>query len=138
MNTARKALKGPRGQKGAGLLHALGLLFHGYGLKAAVVSAFFMSAVVFGASVPWASDEPPQEPSVRYGTYCLGHYGGMQKGASIKGAIASLRLFFEKRGLSVKVLDHDMRFIRADIYNGTALVDSVVLDARTGKMRSIY
>lgn len=79
-----------------------------------------------------------REPAIRYGTYCMGKYGAMHRAVGIKEAINSLERYFSERGLEAKVTGHDMRFIRADIYNGTDFVDSVVLDSRTGKMRSIY
>lgn len=138
MNRTIKALAGRREPDVKGGPGAPGRFSLGYGMAAAVVMALFLSAALLAVSVHAASAGPPEGPAVRYGTYCLGHYGAVQKGANIKDAIVSLRLFFEKRGLSVRILEHDMRFIRADVYKGDERVDSVVLDARTGKMRSTY
>jgi hypothetical protein len=84
----------------------------------------------------WANGPPA--PSINYGDSCRGPYGATHKRMSVRKAIDSLKAYFIKRDLSVRVTDHRKWFIRAEIYNTTTLVDIIIMDVRTGKMRSIY
>lgn len=56
----------------------------------------------------------------------------------IMASMDALRNFFGKKGLQVKLRGHTMRFITADIHKGTEIVDTIIFDMETGKMRSIY
>lgn len=78
------------------------------------------------------------KPSVNYGAYCSMPYGFRQQVAGMVEATEALRAYFAKRGLEVRLLGHDRRFIRADIYDGDEKVDSILFDRLTGKMRSVY
>jgi hypothetical protein len=78
------------------------------------------------------------KPSVHYGAYCSMPYGFRQHAAGMVEATEALKAYFAKRGLEVRLLSHDRRFLRADIYDGDERVDSILFDRLTGKMRSIY
>ncbi|MEJ2184177.1 MAG: hypothetical protein P8Y66_11755 [Nitrospirota bacterium] len=81
---------------------------------------------------------PAEQPSIRYGASCRGPYGAMHSHATLGDAVNALIAYFEQKGLKVVITGHDRRFILADIYRGEEQVDSIVLDARTGRMRSVY
>jgi hypothetical protein len=79
-----------------------------------------------------------KEPSIKYGESCARPYQYKHGRMSVLKSLKQLEAYFAERGLSVKVLAHDRRFLRAGIYNGTDQVDRVIMDMRTGKMRSMY
>lgn len=84
-----------------------------------------------------AQEKKPAPPAIHYGDSCEGAYGICRNEMSIKEASRSLRVYFGRRGLTAVVVVHMGRFIRADIYNGPKYIDSIILDRKTGKMRSI-
>lgn len=97
-------------------------------MAAAVVLAVLMSAGVSEAS--------GRKTTVPYGETCM-QYGAPDRGAKLQTAMKSLREYFSKKGLEVKMLSHNKRFIRAEIYRGAEKVDRIVLDIVTGRMRSV-
>ena len=77
-------------------------------------------------------------PIASYGNACESPYGMCQEEISMREAAHALNMYFQKRGLICRIRMHMGRFVKADIYNGNAFVDSIILDRKTGKMRSIY
>lgn len=75
-----------------------------------------------------------------YGEHCdlCGEYGYCNRMPSHKEAVNALRSHYEKRGLRVLILRQKERFLEAEIYNGGTRVDRVLLDLKTGRIRSMY
>lgn len=77
-----------------------------------------------------------------YGASCpkCGAYGHCKKPISYQEAIRAVESFYAERGLSVTatVVRHNRRFSRIDIYKEGELVDRILLDRKTGRIRSIY
>lgn len=96
----------------------------------------FLGLLASGLSA--ADKKEPEQPAIIYGDYCVSSYGYCTREMTTDEATIALRLFFEKRGLVSVIRIHMVRFTRADIYRGPHLLDSIVLDRKTGKMRSIY
>ena len=66
-------------------------------------------------------------------------YGACTKDAIPKDkAVKSLNKYYEKRGYTVKSVQHKGRFIEADIYKHDKQVDKVIFDRKSGRLRSIY
>lgn len=103
--------------------------------KRLVLGIGFLGILVSGLS---AQDRKEPAPAIIYGDYCITSYGYSAREMTPDEANIALRDFFEKRGLSPVVRVHMARFTLVDIYRGPHLLDSIVLDRRTGKMRSIY
>ncbi len=81
---------------------------------------------------------PASNSSVSYGDSCLNPYGAAEKEMSVKESAEALHVYFAKKGLNAVVTSHMGRFVKADIYRNNDHVDSIILDRKTGKMRSIY
>jgi hypothetical protein len=95
-------------------------------------------AVLLLALSATAFAQGPRRSAVSYGAYCESPYGFCRKELNSRQAVHALRMFFHHRGLRVEVLQLKGRFIKANIYNGPNLVDTILLDRKTGRMRSIY
>lgn len=96
-----------------------------------------IALLALGIAAAWAGPPKPKKPSFDYGTSCYGLYGHTDDG-NISRAIISLKRYFAKNGLEAKVLAHYGRFLKADIYRDGEVIDSIIVDISTGKMRSIY
>jgi hypothetical protein len=103
------------------------------GMKTAIT--IMMILVLVSAAPAWAAHN---KPSIKYGESCARPYQYKHGRMSVLKSLKQMEAYFSERGLSVKVLGHDRRFLRAGIYNGTEQVDRVIMDMRTGKMRSMY
>jgi hypothetical protein len=106
-----------------------------------LVLALFLLPLVAGLSAGEERKEPRKptgQPAIIYGDYCESAYGYCTREMTVEEAANALRVFFGKRGFQSVVRAHMGRFVRADIYRGPHLVDSIILDRKTGKMRSIY
>lgn len=91
--------------------------------------------IVFAASYPAAAMQ--NAPVFNYGASCFNPYGAARKKMSFVKTTHAVEEFFKKKGLEVRFLGHNRRFIRAVIYKGDKQVDSIIVDIRTGRMRSI-
>ncbi len=74
-----------------------------------------------------------------YGNCCGAAYGICKNVMNERQAERALSDYFAKRGYTAVIkgqIGH--HFIKADIFRGKSYVDTVILDMRTGKIRSIY
>ncbi|MDA8088120.1 MAG: hypothetical protein M0Z75_15655 [Nitrospiraceae bacterium] len=74
-----------------------------------------------------------------YGNCCGAAYGICKNVMTEQQAERSLQEYFAKHGYKAVIkgqIGH--HFIKADIFSGKSYVDTVILDMRTGKIRSIY
>lgn len=86
---------------------------------------------------------PPARDARRitpYGDFCenCSKYGIGSRMVTPKEASEALESYFESRGLGIKNVIHRGRFMRADVTKGEEMVDRVILDRMTGRVRSIY
>ncbi len=92
-------------------------------------------------SLPYAAGfEKNEKQSTAYEgqlSFC-GEYGYCRKQVSHDEAIIALEKHYSKKNMTVQVINKEDRFIEADIYKGKDLVDRIVLDCKTGKIRSRY
>ena len=75
-----------------------------------------------------------------YGDFCsrCSKYGTGRKPINMNEAVAAMKHYFKSKGLNVKKVGGRGRFLKAEIYKGDLLVDRVLFDRRTGRIRSIY
>lgn len=75
-----------------------------------------------------------------YGAYCplCGEYGYCTKQPTQKEITNALKSYYLKKGLRVVLIKQDGRFAEAEVYKNMELVDKILLDCRTGRIRSIY
>ncbi len=74
-----------------------------------------------------------------YGDFCprCSNYGVGRRPVSHKVALEALQEYFRAKGLTVKNVHGRGRFLKADIYKDGRLVDRILFDRRTGRIRSI-
>ena len=75
-----------------------------------------------------------------YGDFCprCSNYGMRKESVGMKEAIKAIEHYFIKKGLTIKNIKGGRRFIKVDVYQGDKLVDRILFDKRTGRIRSIY
>lgn len=85
-------------------------------------------------------EEEPEKGITPYGASCplCGAYGYCSKQPTYKEAGNALKAYYEKKGLTVSVTKEEGRFVEADVSKGKEIVDRILLDCKTGKIRSIY
>ena len=84
--------------------------------------------------------EEPEKGVTPYGVSCplCGEYGYCKKEVKHEEAVKALEKYYKEKGMTVAITKKEGRFIEADVYKDKDLVDRVVLDCKTGKIRSIY
>ncbi|HYA26500.1 MAG TPA: hypothetical protein VEE82_00740 [Thermodesulfovibrionales bacterium] len=77
---------------------------------------------------------------VFYGDQCqlCGEYGYCSRIPTHREAVNALISYYSKRGFRVIVIRQKERFLEAEIYKDNDSVDRVLLDIKTGRMRSLY
>jgi hypothetical protein len=105
-----------------------------------------------GKGGPHASDAAlrgPHKPNPHrmrnvtpYGDFCpnCSVYGVRYKHEAVRHdkAVEAIRAYFAKRGFKIGNVKGLGRFIKVDIYKDRKLVDRIVFDRKTGRIRSIY
>ncbi len=78
-------------------------------------------------------------PVTPYGDFCprCSRYGYCKKPLSKTESIEAIRDYYREKGLRTEVVGFHGRFIMVNVYRGKALVDTVIFDRRTGRLRSI-
>lgn len=105
-----------------------------------MIIAIILMSLVFipGAYAENNSTEKRRQTITPYGATCKGGYGMLREHMAIPEAVRAMNDYFEKKGLTVAIIDHWSRFIMADIYDGATIVDRIIMDRKTGRMRSTY
>lgn len=75
-----------------------------------------------------------------YGDVCpqCGNYGTCKSVMTDYDAENALNDYYKKKGLKVEIEKISGRFIKAGIYNKEGIVDIIIFDRKTGRIRSIY
>lgn len=75
-----------------------------------------------------------------YGDFCnfCSDYGICDRPMSHEGAKKAIIDYYHKKGLNVMIEKHRGRFMKAKIMDKDNVVDVIIFDRRTGRIRSIY
>ena len=79
-------------------------------------------------------------PVTPYGDFCphCSHYGTGHSSMSHDDAKKAMIDYYHSKGLTVEIQGKRGRFIRAKIKDKDKIVDEIIFDRRTGRVRSIY
>lgn len=100
------------------------------------MNKWLIPALLFAFSTAAAYAEDDVTP---YGDNCplCGDYGYCDKQPSHKEAVTALKSYYGKKGLNVVVKKSEGRFVEAVVYRDGTVVDRILLDVMTGRIRSI-
>lgn len=75
-----------------------------------------------------------------YGDYCrkYSHYGKNRIMHDYEHAEKALTHYYDKKGLQIKLVGRKERFIKAQVIENGAVIDIILFDRHTGRIRSIY
>ena len=81
-----------------------------------------------------------KETVTPYGDFCphCSHYGTGDKSMSHDDAKKAMLEYYHGKGLTVEIHKKRGRFIRAKIKDRNKVVDEIIFDRHTGRIRSIY
>ena len=99
-----------------------------------------LTGILTGDAYAETKKDEPEKGVTPYGVSCplCGEYGYCKKEARHEEAVRALEKYYKGKGMTVTVTKKEGRFIEADVYKDKDLVDRVVLDCKTGRIRSIY
>ncbi len=108
------------------------LLAKEYSKHALVISMLILLPALFmPADYSYAKEKTP------YGTTCYDQYGASGRPRTTSQAIGAVRKYFRERGYYVKLLGHNMHFLKVEVYDDEEVVDTVIVDIRSGRIRSV-
>ena len=81
-----------------------------------------------------------EKPVTPYGDFCprCTKYGNCKTPMGHEDAKTAMINYYQKKGLSVEIVKKRGRFIRAKIKDKNDVVDVIIFDRRSGRIRSIY
>jgi hypothetical protein len=102
-------------------------------LKTALIAAFLSISLTAVAHAERRHVTP-------YGDYCKEYsvYGICRDALPPDEALLALAKYYRAKGCRVLIVQHQGRFIVADVYRKQQQVDKIVFDRKTGRLRSIY
>ncbi len=80
------------------------------------------------------------ENATPYGDYCkkYSHYGKNRIKHDYKHAEKALMHYYSKKGLEINLLGRKKRFIKAHVLKNGIVIDIILFDRHTGRIRSIF
>ncbi len=105
--------------------------------KLIFILIFLSGLTVSGMSADFVSISKEITP---YGDYCrrMSHYGMHKSIIDLKHAEEALRHYYGKKGLSIEIVDNKGRFLKVKIKDNNTVVDIIVFDRNSGRIRSVY
>ncbi|MBI4826278.1 MAG: hypothetical protein HY807_07635 [Nitrospirae bacterium] len=99
-------------------------------------SAIILLSACFSSAFAWheGKEVTPYGDSCRLCT----DYGTCDSPMSNEGAKRAIIEYYHAKGLNVMIETNRGRFIKAKIINKNDVVDVIIFDRRTGRVRSIY
>ncbi len=75
-----------------------------------------------------------------FGDYCsrMSHYGKNKSIIDLKHAEEALNHYYKEKGLDIDVVSREGRFIKVHVIDKHAVVDIIIFDRSTGRVRSVY
>ena len=103
-----------------------------------IILTLALSLILAGAD--GASAERSNKHITPYGDFCkqTSHYGMHKQMLTSQEAEQALEHYFGKKGLDFEILNNRGRFIKAVIKNNGKVVDTIIFDRHSGRIRSIY
>ncbi len=104
-----------------------------------ILTLVLASGLVLSGATDVTAEEN-RKPVTPYGDFCkqTSHYGMHKQMLSNKDAEQALTHYFGEKGLDVEILHNKGRFIKAFIKDNGKVVDTIIIDRRTSRIRSIY
>lgn len=96
----------------------------------------FIAALFLSVSVSANAGEEMVTPYGDYSSKCT-TYGTCKAPLPPIEAIAAIEQYYMDKGYKVVHIRHRGRFIEAEIYDKNKLVDKVLFDRKTGRIRSV-
>jgi hypothetical protein len=116
------------------------IYFNKVGIRMKKMIAFIIVALFLSESLSPAMAWHKGKEVTPYGDFCrlCGKYGTCDTPMTHEGAKKAVMDYYRKKGLNVILEKNRGRFIKARIMEKENLVDVIILDRRTGRIRSIY
>jgi hypothetical protein len=81
-----------------------------------------------------------EKPVTPFGDFCprFTNYGMHRDMLSIEESEKALKDYYSKKGLDVEIRNMHGRFMKAEIKDNNKVVDMIIFDRRSGRIRSTY
>ncbi len=104
------------------------------------IPALVISAVLILIPLTETAVRSQVKPVTPYGDFCpsCSKYGNCKETMSHEDAKKALIEYYHKKGLGVQLEKKRGRFIRAKVTDSKKIVDIIIFDRSSGRIRSIY
>ena len=104
------------------------------------IKALFIVSVMLSISFTSMYVYPEGKPVTPYGDFCpkCSEYGTCKSQMSLSDTEQAIAEYYHEKGLKIKIEKAKGRFIKAYINDNGKVVDVIIFDRKTGRIRSIY
>ncbi len=105
-----------------------------------LITAFIIMYILILSPVLYAEIWDRKKPVTPYGDFCprCSKYGICKYELGNKEIQKGLKDYYGKKGLDVKINNMKGRFIKATVKDNDRVVDVIIFDRHTGRIRSIF
>jgi Pyruvate/2-oxoacid:ferredoxin oxidoreductase delta subunit len=105
-----------------------------------LLTFFIVTLLISVGFLPEVTAWRQKNPVTPYGDYCprCTKYGNCKNIMSHEDAKKAMLDYYHKKGLGVELEKKRGRFIRAKIKENDRVIDIIIFDRQTGRVRSIY
>jgi hypothetical protein len=109
-------------------------------MKAYVLASALLAALAALTPQALAFEARPYNTVTPYGDFCpyCTKYGAGAKEVRREEAVEAVRAYFHMKGLGIRGVKGEGRFIRVDIVRDGKVIDSIIFDRKSGRIRSTY
>jgi hypothetical protein len=102
-----------------------------------ITAIFLLLLLVAGLTGTHAFDR--SDKVTPYGDFCnhVSHYGMHRSLVDMAHAKEALQHYYGKKGLDIEIESSEGRFLKVYIKNGQEIVDKIIFDRHSGRVRSI-
>lgn len=121
-------------------LQVIGLSQKSMGTVMNIKFASILTSIILASIITAPSSSHSEKSVTPYGDFCsrFGSYGSKTEVYKQHKAEMALRHYYKSKGYSVKILSVKGRFLKANVLMKNKVVDIIIFDGSTGRIRSIY
>jgi hypothetical protein len=109
-------------------------------MKRFVIVGIITALLLLPVSEAFSDSKRGRRPVTPYGDFCkqCTQYGTCKSRMSHDDSKKAMMDYYHKKGLIVEIENKRGRFIKAKVKDKDEVVDVIIFDRRTGRLRSIY
>lgn len=104
-----------------------------------IISTLILAAFITFIDV-YTIDAANSNKKTPYGDYCkrTNNYGMHKSLLDVKQSVEALKHYYGEKGFTIDIISNDGRFMKVRVKDKNKVLDTIIFDRRSGRVRTIY